>query len=439
MEALCGFGVAQRDAGDGEFRETLLEAGRLAERLDDARLMGRAALANARGGLSNVTGVDQERVARSKPPRAVSTTTRAAPCCWVAWRTSSRLLPMSRGSSDIADDAIALPRRSGDPRAFVDVVVNVYFPLRSHETGDLRRALTAEALERAGQVDDLALRYWAHHRRALALIEGCDLEGYDEQEAAVVDLAERIDRPTLRWHTELIACTRLMLAGDLGEAERRAEANLALGLESGQPDALAMYAGQFANLRYQQGRIGELVDTLTEAPGAFRVATALARSFAGQEQQAIRDVEALAENGFTAVTSGYNRTTNLAILAETTARCRLPAVAAALLPQMRSSAGTFLHLGVASFGVVDHYLGMLATTVGVYDEALAHLDRAAELHARLEAPYFMAFTDVERAAALRARGAPGDAERARDLAASVRPIAEERGFAELARRAAELA
>lgn len=49
-EALIGLGEAQLQSGEAAYRETLLEASRIASAMADAELAARAALANSRGG-----------------------------------------------------------------------------------------------------------------------------------------------------------------------------------------------------------------------------------------------------------------------------------------------------------------------------------------------------------------------------------------------------
>ena len=53
-QALIGLGEAQRQIGDPAYRETLLEASRLASELEDAELAARACLANSRGSYSHI-------------------------------------------------------------------------------------------------------------------------------------------------------------------------------------------------------------------------------------------------------------------------------------------------------------------------------------------------------------------------------------------------
>src|SRR5262249_2491608 len=62
-EALIGLGDAQRQSGDPRYRETLLEASRIASEIADGELAAAAALVNNRGIASVIGDVDEERLA----------------------------------------------------------------------------------------------------------------------------------------------------------------------------------------------------------------------------------------------------------------------------------------------------------------------------------------------------------------------------------------
>ncbi len=63
-----------------------------------------------------------------------------------------------------------------------------------------------------------------------------------------------------------------------------------------------------------------------------------------------------------------------------------------------------------------HYLGLLAATLGRWDAAADHLGQALTAHRRLGAVPWVALTQHAAAGVLRARGGPGDLDRARKLA-----------------------
>jgi hypothetical protein len=105
-----------------------------------------------------------------------------------------------------------------------------------------------------------------------------------------------------------------------------------------------------------------------------------------------------------------------------------------LLPYASQVVDTFATIG----GSVARSLGRLATLLERYDDADAHFDRALAAHERLQAPFWIALTKLDRADLSLARGASGDADRARDDVGDATVIATRFGYEGLSRRAATL-
>jgi hypothetical protein len=89
-------------------------------------------------------------------------------------------------------------------------------------------------------------------------------------------------------------------------------------------------------------------------------------------------------------------------------------------------------------GAVAHYLGMLATTLGRFDDAGGHFRAAETTHTRIGAPTWLAQTRLESARLLLAGGRPGDDERARELLGQALVTARELGLENVERRAVAL-
>jgi predicted ATPase len=125
-EALIGLGEAQLQTGVAAFRETLLEASRIASELRDGELAARASLANNRGFFSALGAVDDERITAIEraielddPPnparRARLLALQAQELAWDA--------DFARRWA-LAEEAIELARGAGDKRALADVLVS---------------------------------------------------------------------------------------------------------------------------------------------------------------------------------------------------------------------------------------------------------------------------------------------------------------------------
>ena len=84
------------------------------------------------------------------------------------------------------------------------------------------------------------------------------------------------------------------------------------------------------------------------------------------------------------------------------------------------------------YGSVSHHLGLLAATRGRDEEALAHFERALDVHERMGARAWSARTQIAMAELLMQRRAAGDAERAADLAAAALATARALGLERIA-------
>ena len=95
------------------------------------------------------------------------------------------------------------------------------------------------------------------------------------------------------------------------------------------------------------------------------------------------------------------------------------ATAALVYPELEPHAGENVMIGhlVACYGAADRYLGMLAATLGEWERAEAHFERALELNRRMGMRTWLAHTAYEYGRGLlaprarRARARPGAARR----------------------------
>ena len=75
-------------------------------------------------------------------------------------------------------------------------------------------------------------------------------------------------------------------------------------------------------------------------------------------------------------------------------------------------------VGEVAVGPAARFLGILATAIGRREDAEAHFEAAIAMNARMASRPWLAHAQEDYARMLRARGRPGDAERARDLLAA---------------------
>ncbi|HKY77124.1 MAG TPA: AAA family ATPase [Acidimicrobiia bacterium] len=447
IDLLLALGVAQRLAGQPAHRETLLEAARLAGQRQDAERLARAALANRRGAaFSAMAALDTERVAVleaalealgavDSPTRARLLATLAGELLWAGDRNRRLAL---------ADEALALARRLGDTAALADVLANRHFTISEPDTLDERLALTSELLGLTEHLSDPVTRAHALWVRQSVAMEVGDFVEADQCLDEFERVADELDHAFLRFFAMFCRASRVLVTGQIEEAERLAAATLAYGQDTGQPDALLLFSAQQFDVRFEQGRLGELEEGLREIVQRFplyslgRARLAFLYCELDQPDQA----RGVLEDRATGDLDGLPRDWSfLAVASLWTGVCAYlgdapgASVLYGLLHPYRERLATSASRPNPS---VSHYLGMLATTLRRFDDAAAHFAAAAATHESIGAPTWLARTRLEWARLLLARRAGGDVEQARVLLGQTLHTARELGLANVERRAAHL-
>jgi class 3 adenylate cyclase/tetratricopeptide (TPR) repeat protein len=444
-DLLTGLGDAQRQAGVEAFRDTLLEAARLAAGLRDGGRLARAALANSRGFTSTIGRVDDERIAvlEQALEQTQDTSTRASLLSLLA-------MELTHGAElerrlELSGEALRLAREAGDRKTLAWVLARRFFAVLAPETSESLLEETSELTALADEVDDPVLQFWAAAWRACAVSFHADLEEFDRCRAREHELAERVDQPVLRWMTTWTDAARAAFAGSIDEAETLAQSAAQLGVAAGQPDALTIFFGaQLVLIRYEQGRLGEIVDLMRQAaednPGIPGLAAGLALAYCelDRAEEARPLLARFARNGFADVPRDVVTLTTLGLFSETAAELGEREAAAKLYERLEPFSGGLAFSGATIRGPVDLYLGRLAATCGRYDDAARHFAAAASLVERIEGPTWLARVRVGWARMLFERGRPGDAEHARELARQALATARELGLGGIERRASGL-
>jgi class 3 adenylate cyclase/tetratricopeptide (TPR) repeat protein len=444
VELLIALGEAERRAGDPTFRETLLEAARLAQLRGDAGALARAALANNRGVLFSTAGaVDAERVMVLEAALEAGSDD----------RTRARLLAnlalelLFAGDSErcvtLSDTGLTLARRLGDPDTLAHVLVSRYYATAGPDSLGERLANTEELLALVERLPDPVTKARAWWLRCRAALEsGAVEEAYrclDEAERLSTELAQ----PGLRWITAWARVSAPLLAGRLDEAEQLANAALALGRAAGERDASVFFAVQQFAIRFEQGRLGELETSLAgqaaSLPGLPMLQLMLALLYVELDRdQEARSTLARFSGGFPGLARDILAMRSLTLGASVAAHLGDSGVAEMLSNLLTPYADQLVVMVGTVNGSVTHYLGMLATTLGRFDEAQARFATAAATHERIEAAPWLARTRLEWARMLLSRHQPGDAERAGELLGQVMATARDLGLGNVERRAVGL-
>jgi class 3 adenylate cyclase/tetratricopeptide (TPR) repeat protein len=417
---LVGLGDAQRQAGQREHRSTLLEAAHLAQELHDDSVLVDAVLANHRGYESVAGSVDEPRVemldaalasgAGTEPlTRARLLATLAAELAFAPDQAKTRAL---------ADEALAIARRSGDDATLLFVLGRRFLTILAPDTLFECLANSAEQLDLAERLGDPIATLFAAVYRANACLGVGDIRGTDAAIAIANQVTEVVRQPFLRHLVLTTQSWRTSLAGDLEAAERYATQALEIGLASGVPETRGTYAAQIFRAREAQGRLDELVPLLersAQGDGALPSYRAvLCRAYCRLDR--VEDARAIfdpdAARAFVDLPWDRFGLIGMAGYAEICEYLDEPGPARALYERMRPWHDQVLFSMVTCLGSVARHCGLLATTLCDFDAAEAYFREAETMNRRLDAPAFLAETWLEWSRMLLKRGDPDDRDRA---------------------------
>ena len=216
---------------------------------------------------------------------------------------------------------------------------------------------------------------------------------------------------------------RQLLEGHYEDVEKTAEeAYGPRAISRNSPDPVA-HLGLIFALRREQGRLGELIEALEGVVYQFphiapvRSGLAIALLDSGRQADARRHFDAMASNGFRDLLGKESWRSAVALLAEICAALGDEAQAGRLYGLLEPYRGYCVVIGTMQvcLGPAALYLGMLAGTMGRWDEAIALFEESLVGCDALASAPWRARTQLAFARMWLARNAAGDQDRARDL------------------------
>ncbi len=439
-EALVGLGEAQRQSGDPAYRETLLEASRLASELEDAALAAAAALANSHGSYSVLGAVDDERLQAIRRALELDDPSVAA--------RRARLLALEAQELEwsgelerrrtLADEAVALAREAADPRALARVLLNAFYAGWSPETLELRSGLVGELLASATVEQDPALRFWAHIVHFDVALETGDLERAEAALEHVQDTADMLGQPILNWIATYNLAGWSQPREHLAVARQMAERAFELGQQAGQPDSVFIYAAQITSVSTYQGRGAEVLGMLEQSVTAypdFSAGHALLTDlycWLDRRPEAAAMLEQASAQRFGHVARDQSYLTALALYADAAVQANVADAAAILYELIEPWDEQIIWNGATGYGHTRMWLGLLAATLARHERADEHLGYACEFHDASGLALWSAYTHLGWAEALAQRG---EGERARDKGTRALALATDHGYSAFEQRA----
>lgn len=422
---LLALGRTRIRAGErARAREAFKQAGDLGRRIGAGDLLAHAALGMAGHG-EVAAGVDDTLIGLLEAALIMLPVADGA----LRARVTARLA-MALCFSDARDRAVALSRdalamaeRLGDDGVLAFALVSRHLALWGPGNPEERLAIADRQIPLAEAAGPVEVARFGHLFRLIDALELGDIRSVDAEMQHFVRLLDVDPDPFHHWQLVSTRCMRAVLEGRFDDAERLLAEGLELGQRVQSPNVLLRHAVHLFGLRRAQCRLAELEATASamveRLPGFPALRASLAALYAALERPAESRVhfEQLAAGDFADLRRDATWLGTMSELARVCAFLgdtpRASLLYDLLLPCRH-------HVVVISFahgceGAVARYLGLLATTMGRYDEAAVHFEAAIARNARLGAAPLVADTRGDYARMLMARGRDTD----RTLAAAL--------------------
>jgi tetratricopeptide (TPR) repeat protein len=340
---------------------------------------------------------------------------------------------------ELCERATEMARRIDDPAVLAGVLINVHWSLWGPGNAGERLVMAEEIVTLARRAGDAALEVDGRMWVAVDLLELGQTGRADEELERCSPLARQVRQRYQLWWLACLLALRALMAGRLGDADELATRALGIGQRDRNPNSLQIYGVQLAGLRREQGRYGELEEGLKAfidqypAIPTWRCALAFLYADAGRTDDARRELEVLAIDGFSGLPRDLFWLADMALLGQAAAFASAQEHAKSLYELLSPYARQNVVVGIAAcWGSTSRVLALLARTLGREEEAALHFEDAIEQNASIDALAWRARSEVEYAEMLLARG---ESARAEALLRSARQTAEQLELKDIERRA----
>jgi hypothetical protein len=399
------------------------EAVDLARRAADARALAEAALGFAAGlGGFEVRLVDREQndllrealevLGDTEAPLRVHLMSRLV--VGLAFTEDADLIPA------LADEAVALARQTGDPRALGAALAAHCDAYAGPDHVELREAEATEIIRIAAAIGDVGLELLGLRLRVVARWERGAMREASADVSTFTSLADRLGQPHYSWYVPLWRGLAAHLRGDLDEMARCADEVALVGGRGESQNAAVLAVVQGVWPFIERGRTQEamrrIISAFGELPELAPDGGSIIALYYGTEAETRRRNLPYLPQLVAALPRDKEWLPNLSGVVGGLHEGGLggPEVAY-VYDVLRPYAELFLvdGIGAAAPGSVERSLGLLAGLLGDHDAAVARLERAVDRNGRIDAPLQVANSRRDLAEALASRAAPGDVARAR--------------------------
>jgi DNA-binding SARP family transcriptional activator len=338
--------------------------------------------------------------------------------------TAARDEPLRERRTAIGEEALRLARRGTDPATLAAAVEGHWIAIEGPE--ELLRgdgvAVGDELISLGERIGDKEKVFSGYDNRLHCLWTLADRPAVDVSLRMLGALADELRQPTHYWDVGTNHATLALMEGRFGDAEQLIADTYSIGQRAESWNAAVSHRLALFILRRAQGRLVEIEDLIRrsvhEYPSLLRFPSALAHLYAElgrkRDARATLDVVLARDLGEEHLDAEWLFTISMlagpcAVLEDRDAANRVYSL---LLPFER----LYAHAPVESvFGAVAWSLGVLATTMGRYDDAERHFGVAIETEEAMRAAPWRAHAQHDFASMLLTRGGAGDGKRAAGL------------------------
>ena len=286
-------------------------------------------------------------------------------------------------------NTVAMARSLGDQSGLATVLTRCYWSRGTTSLGEILEMLT-EAKELGDSLGNTEIRAEAMAWRVPTFVALGDVESARREVAELRESAEQTAQPFMLHIAEHYGSAIALGDGRLEDADALAARSQEWSRVLTGRDPSGTYGIQMFSVRREQGRLAELAPVMrilaaeARRGGPWRPGLICLLVELGMEEEARRELGRLAEEGLDHLRESL-WLASLTYLTDVSAALGDERVAALVYPELEPLAGTNVMIGhlVAFYGVADRYLGMLAATLGEWERAEEHFERAMELNRRM--------------------------------------------------------
>lgn len=423
-DLLLALGDAQRNAGDRRFRETMTAAAAIARRHGEAHRLGVAALGSGTpGGFHwSITADDTLVALYAEAIAALGSSDNVLRARLLGQLAGELTYTAERERRHaLSAEALEIARRAGDRVGLANVLLARVLAISDPTMLAEQLALTAEVEALASDLGSLELSSRVANPRARTLLESGDVIGTVRTLARGEQLRAQLRVPSFLWAAGTARAAWSLMCGSPA-AERQALQACELGTSIGLPSARGALAVQLFEIRYRQGRLGEMADAVrayvesTPHIPTPRVGLALLYCESNLLAEAREQFALFAADGFD-LPLDVTWAGSMFQLAEVCGALRDARAAEQIHEKLWPLAEQVAVVGtiIRCDGSLGHPAGVLAACMQRWEDAERHFEHAVAMNDRLGARPAAVRTRRAYAAMLLDRNTPGDPPRAAAL------------------------